>query len=346
MSLQAPIPVQQPQPGEQLLDLACGYVISAAMNVAAKLKVADLLTAGPRPIAELAKATGVREDGLYRVMRTLASVGVFSEVGLRYFALTPKAEPLRSDVPNSIRDLVLWVCDPFHFHTWKEMMHCVQTGQTAVEHLYRKPVFQVLEDDREESGVFNAGMTGFCNLVSSAVLDAYDFSGVGSLMDVAGGHGLMLASILKAYPRMHGFLFELNHVAEGAREHFRKLELAGRCQVVTGDFFAKIPAGAEVYVMQHIIHDWEDDKAVQILNNVRRALAGNSKGRLLLLEGVIAPGNQTDFTKLVDLEMLIMCGGRERSEQEFGQLFKRSGFRLNRVVRTQGPICVIEAMPV
>jgi hypothetical protein len=312
----------------------------------ARLKIADLLAVRSQPISELAKATGVQEDGLYRVMRVLASVGVFREAGLRYFSLTPKAEPLRSDSPHSIRDLVVWMSDPFHFHTWSDMMHCVQTGQTAIQHLYGKQVFQFLGDDPEESAVFSAGMTGFCNMAVPAILEAYDFSGIGTLLDVAGGHGLVLTSILGKYPQMRGILFELEHVAEGAREQIRKLALAERCQVVTGDFFASVPAGCDAYLMQHIIHDWEDDKAVHILKNVRRALGTNANGRLLLLEGVITPGNQPDLAKFIDLEMLILTGGRERSEDEFGQLFERSGFRLNRVVHTRAPISVIEAIPI
>jgi hypothetical protein len=346
MSSQAPIGVQQPQASAQLFELANGFMVSAALHVVARLKIADLLAAGPQPVAELAKATRVREDGLYRVLRALASIGVFSEPGLRYFSLTPMAEPLRSDSPHSIRDLILWMSDPFHFRTWAEMMHCVETGETAIERLYGKPAFDFLAENAEESAIFNAGMSGFCRLAMPAVLKAYDFSGIGSLTDVAGGHGLVLTSILKEHPKMRGILFELEHVAAGARERIRELGLAERCQVVSGSFFDWIPAGADAYLLQHIVHDWQDEQAIQILKNVRRALGSKANGKLLLLEGIIAPGNEPGIAKFIDLEMLILAGGRERSQEEFAQLLESSGFRLNRVVYPEGPICVVEAVPV
>ncbi len=273
-------------------------------------------------------------------------MGVFSEIGLRSFSLTARSEPLRSDSSDSIRDIVLWISSPFHFQTWSDMMRSVQTGQTAIQHLYGKAPFEFFEDSPKVSAIFNAGMTGISNITVPAVLEAYDFSGIDTLMDVAGGHGFVLTSILQRYPKMRGVVYELNHVAEGARERIRNLDLTERCEVLSGNFFESIPPRCDVFLMQQIIHDWQDEQAIQILRNVRQAISANPRGRLLLLEGVIAPGNESDATKFTDLEMLMLAGGRERSEDEFSRLLGDGGFRLNRVVKTRASICVLEAFPV
>ena len=202
------------------------------------------------------------------------------------------------------------------------------------------PVFEYFPKHPEESEIFNNAMTMFSAMVIPAVLEVYDFSGIGTLVDVAGGHGRVLTSILQKYPSMRGVLFDLEHVLAGARAAIDSLGLSDRCRTVSGDFFKAVPAGGDAYIMKHIIHDWDDERAATILKNIRSAM--NPGGRVILLESVVAPGNQPDFAKLIDLEMLLMPGGRERTEQEFRDLFARAGFELTRIIPTQSPLSVIE----
>jgi hypothetical protein len=191
--------------------------------------------------------------------------------------------------------------------------------------------------------VFNDAMTAFSRSVAPAALDAYDFSGIRTLVDVAGGHGEILMSILRAHPEMRGVLYDVDHVIEGAKPRLTQAGLSDRCEAVAGDFFKSVPPGGDGYIMKHIIHDWDDDRATVILKNIRTALQGQSDGRVLLLEAVIQAGDKPDLAKFIDLEMLLMPGGRERTAEEFARLFARAGFKLTRVVPTSSPLCVIEA---
>jgi hypothetical protein len=333
----------QLQPAELLMQAACGYIIAQALNVAARLKVADYLGSGSMSAAELATATYANEDALYRVLRALASVGIFTEVAPRRFALTPPAELLRSDVPNSMHAMVVWMCDPEHFQAYSEMVHSVKTGETICQRVYGMPLFDHFAKNQAWSAVFNSAMTSFSAAVIPAVLEAYDFSSIGTLMDVAGGHGFVLTSILEKYPKMRGILLEVDHVCAGASQRIGKLECSGRCQIMTGDFFKSIPAGADAIIMKHIIHDWDDDEALTILRNCHRALAGKPTAKVILLEAVLPPGDEPHFGKVLDLEMLLLPGGRERTEEEFRTLFAKAGFQLTRIVPNKSPLSVIEA---
>ncbi|MCU1283876.1 MAG: methyltransferase [Acidobacteriales bacterium] len=335
-----------PNPQQQLLQAAMGYVVSSAVYTATKLGIADLLADGPKPVAELAKQTQTHEDALYRMLRALACAGIFAEVeaGSRLFALTPPAEFLLSGREGSMREFLLFFPDPFHFHLYAEMLYSIKTGKPAVEHVHGMPVFELFADPKykEESVVFNAAMTSFSAVVVPAVLEVYDFSGIGTLMDVAGGHGFVLTSILKKYPEMRGKLVDLEHVTKGARQRIAELKLTDRCEVVTGDFFQSVPEGADAIIMKHIIHDWDDEKALLILKNCRKALGKN--GKLILLEAVISEDNEPHPGKFVDLEMLIFPGGRERTESEYRKLFEEAGFKMNRVVPNKSPLSVVEAV--
>jgi hypothetical protein len=323
-----------------------GYIISSALQVVAKLKIADHLAAGPRTAAQLAQAAHVQEDALYRVLRTLASVGVFEERDARTFALNMPADLLRADAPGSVRDMVLWMTDPFHFRVYAEMLYSVQTGRPAVDKVYALPVFDHFAREPELSTVFNNAMTAFSATVIPAVLKSYDFSGIRVLVDVAGGHGEVLMSILRAYPEMHGVLFDLPHVVEGALPRIAATGLANRCQTASGDFFETVPRQGDAYIMKHIIHDWDDQRALIVLRNIRTALEGKPEGRLILLESVLQPGNQPDFGKIIDLEMLVLPGGRERTADELRALLGRAGFNLTAIVGSESPLSVVEARPV
>jgi hypothetical protein len=338
----ATAPAAGPRPGEILMQLATGYMASAALYAATKLAIPDILKSGPKPVAEIARACSANEDAVFRVLRALASAGVFNEVAPRTFALTSDGELLQSDRPDSLRPMVLWLDDKFHFDTYPELPYAMKTGQTVVEKVFGESCFGYFEKNPEESKVFNEAMTGFSRMFMPAVLDAYDFSWLNgkTLVDVGGGHGYLLTSILKKYPEIHGVISDLEHVVAGAPAMIRDAEVESRCTTHHGSFFESVPA-ADAYVLKHIIHDWDDEKATTILHNCGRA--GKGKPRVLLIESVVAPGNEPHFAKWLDLEMLLLPGGKERSEREFAKLFEGAGFRLTRVVPTKGALYVVEA---
>ena len=329
---------------QQIFQIATGYIPSTALHAAVKLGIADHLAAGPESVAVLAKKAGVNEDALYRVLRLLSGLGVFDEVSPRTFANSSASAVLRRGVPGSIYPMALWMADPFHLRVYADAMHSVETGRPAADKTVGMPVFDYFRRDPELSEVFNDAMTAFSAFVVPAVLEAYDFGDIEVLVDVAGGHGHVLMSILQRYPKMRGLLVDLDHVIAGALPRIREMGLIDRCETRVGDFFASVPAGGDAYIMKHIIHDWDDERAITILRNIKQAMKPG--GRVILLESVLLPANQPDFGKLIDLEMLLMPGGRERTEEEFRVLFERAGYTLTRIVPTQSPLSVIEARPV
>jgi hypothetical protein len=345
MPATSPDLTRRPDPAELVMQLCTGYMASACIQVAARLKIADLLANGPKPVQQLASAAAANEDRLYRVLRVLASLGVFTETSPRTFALTPTAEPLRSDVSNSIRDMVLWITSPFHFRTYSEILHSVKTGEITCDHVHGKPVFEYFPEHPEISELFNNAMTSMSEMVTPALLEAYDFAGIQTLMDVAGGHGALLRAILNKYPEMHGILIDLDHVIDGAKQVSANQALAHRCQFMPADFFAEVPANADAIIMKHIIHDWDDDKAVLILKNCRKALTGKPNARIILVESVLPAGNEPHMGKFIDLEMFVFPGGRERTEEEFRRLFSLAGLRLTRVIPMEAPLWIVEGVP-
>jgi hypothetical protein len=328
----------------QLLPMIFGYMTTQAISVAAKLGVADLLAKGAKTADELAQTIGVKPRPLYRLLRALASVGVFAEDNAGRFGLTPLAEPLRSDAPDSLRAFAIFMGADWHWRVWSELSYSVQTGQPGFERVYGKAYFDYLAENPDPARVFNDAMTSFSTSGSAAVIDAYDFTGITKLVDVGGGHGLLLASILQKHPQMRGILFEAPIVAEGAGNAIKERGLAGRCEVVAGDFFASVPAGGDAYIMKHIVHDWDDEHALTILKNCHQAMTDN--GKLLVVEMVIPEGNAPSLGKFLDLEMLLFLHSYERTEAEYRALFKQAGFRLTRIVPTRMPHSVIEAMRV
>jgi hypothetical protein len=326
-----------------LFQIGTGYMASAALQTVLKLGIADHMSAAPTSVANLARKASVNEDALYRVMRALASLGIFDEVSPRRFALTLAGRMLQK-TDSSFYNMGLWITSPFHFRVYANMLHAVTTGQPGVEKVTGIPIFEYFAqpENRELSEIFNNAMSGFSAQAGPAALEAYDFSGIGTLVDVAGGHGMLLTSILQKYREMRGILFDLPHVIAGATAVIEAAGVKDRCATMSGDFFKDVPDG-DAYLMKHILHDWNDERAAQILRNIRRHLAGKSPGRVILLEAVLQPGNQADLGKMIDLEMLMMPGGKERSEAEFAALFKSTGFALTRVVPTKSPLSIIEA---
>jgi hypothetical protein len=349
MSTIAPTREMSPEAAAaQLLNqLATGYMVSAALQVVLQLEIPDRLATGPRHVSELAREADVNEDRLYRVLRTLASVGVFAEQPgqgdepSRIFGLELAGRMLCKG-PGSMHDMGVFITSPVHFRVYSELLHSVQTGQPAVEKVLGMPVFEFFSNDRHYAELFNNAMTAFSAVVIPAVLDAYDFSGIDVLVDVAGGHGRVLTSILQRYPTMRGILFDLDHVIAGAAPLLQASGVADRVRTASGDFFKAVPAGGDAYVMKHIIHDWDDDQALTILRNIHAQLEGKPNGRVILVEAVLPADNSPNFGKLIDLEMMVMPGGRERTDGEFKSLFKRAGFSQMRVVPTQAPLWVVE----
>ncbi len=332
-----------PLPSEQIMQLSTAYMAPACLYVAAKLRIADQLASGPKSVSELAgSAREIHEGSLYRILRALASVGVFTESTPRTFANTPASEMLREHVPASMRDVVLFMTNPTHFRVFAEMEHSVRTGQTGIKHLTGLDAFEFLRQNPAEEQAFNAAMSGLSGQYAHAVLEAYDFSDLGTIADIGGGHGALLCAVLSKHYGLRGIVFDAPHVADGAAPHIESMGLGDRCQALGGDFFSKVPP-ADSYVLKSVIHDWDDERAIAVLKNCAASMGGD-KGKVLLLEMVLSPGNEPHFGKWVDLEMLLMAGGHERTESEFAELLAKAGLRLTRVVRTKSPVCVIESV--
>ena len=328
---------------ERVLQLGTGLVFTGALQPILRLGIPDLLAKGPLAVSELARQTGSNADALYRVLRLLASVGVFEEGAGKTFALTPMSELLRADAPGSLRDMVMFVSNPMHFKVWSELGYSVETGKPAIDRVYGKPAFEAIFSDPELSSDFNNAMSCFSRMIAPALLEAYDFSSIGTLMDIAGGHGAVLCEVLSRYPNMKGILFDMPNVVQEATCHICNLKMDDRCQTISGDFFESIPAGADAYYMQHIIHDWPDERALKILENCRRALEGSRDGVLLIVDSVVPQNSEPHGSKWLDVEMLLMPGGRERTEPEWRELMNKAGFEITRIVPTKVAESVIEA---
>lgn len=331
--------------GVALSQMAIGHYVSRALYLAAKLGVADLLRDGPRADRDLAAATGTHAPSLTRVMRLLASIGVFEEQGDGTFALAPLGEPLRSDVPGSLRSLVLLLAGIGVQDAWKDLEYCVRTGEPAFRRTAPGAApYSLLDLDPEATALFDRAMATFVPLTAAAVATAFDFSGFGTVVDVGGGTGGLLIGILKAYPGLTGIVFDQPHAAERAKQQVAEAGLADRCQVVSGSFFDAVPCGADAYLLKEVLIDWDDERATAILKNCRAAMPAH--GQVLIVEGVyparIDQSADSRRATANDVLMLVCMGGRQRSEVEFRDLFATSGFRLTRVVPTAAQVCVIQ----
>ena len=327
-------------PGSKLLRMLTGNWTAQALYVAAKLGVADHLVDGPVDCDRLAQLTGSHPEALYRLLRALAGLGLFVEDHERRFGLTPLGEELRDNVPFSMRHVAIMLGEE-HYAAWGRLIDAVRSGQTAFELLYDQPVFDYFGNHLEAAATFNRAMTQLAHQTHVAVVDAYDFGPYRLVADLGGGHGALLAAILRANPHLRGLLFDLPAVVAGADEFLAAPDVRSRASVAGGDFFEEIPAGCDVYVMSTVIHDWHDEAAMAILGNVRRAMTPDA--RLLLVERVLKSPNEPDFGKLADLNMLVMTGGLERTADEWRTLLEGSGFRLRDIIPTRTTSCVIEA---
>jgi hypothetical protein len=342
MNTQNAATAAQPITPEAILtQMAFGALLTQALYVAAKLGIADLLADKPQTVATLAAATKTHERSLYRMLRSLSAVGVFREIEPKVFALTPLAEPLRSDAPNSMRNGAIFMGEEWHWRVWGDLLYSVQTGKPGWGHIHGVEVFDYFAVNPEQAEVFNRAMTDMSMATAPPVVEAYDFSGVGTVADIAGGHGYLLAQILKANPSLSGILFDVPPVIEGAGTLLEKEGVADRVERVAGDFFASVPR-ADAYVMKHIIHDWDDERCVTILKNINAAM--EQGGRVLIVETVVPEGDGPHYSKLLDLEMLSSPGGVERTAGEYEALLARAGLRLARIIPTSSPFSIVEAV--
>jgi O-methyltransferase domain len=320
-----------------------GAALSRAVTSIADLGVADLIEAGqPQPVEHLARASKTHEPSLYRILRFLASHGLFRENEDRHFDHTPLSAALRTDAPGSYRA----GAQLYHvlFAAWDGLHHTVQTGEPGFNKVFGAPLFDHIQRHPELGPVFDAGMTSLNCYETDAMLEAYDFTGINVLADIGGGNGSFLSALLTRYPNMNGILFDLGHVTGRAKERLKTAGLAERCNVIEGSFFESIPAGADAYHLRHIIHDWTDEQCAQILGHCRKVIPDD--GKLLITDCVVPAGNEPCMSKNMDITMLAFPGGQERTEAEFRSLFSASGFELNSITRTATPICVVQGRPV
>ncbi len=320
-----------------------GFAASRAIGVAAELYIADLLKEGAKSAEELALQTGSHPRSLYRVLRACASVGVFSEDSEKRFTLTPLAEPLLSDVPGSLRAFFEMMTTDWQFETWAHLPYSVQTGKPAFDKVHGTSSFEYFWTNEKAGRVFNDAMTSNSAFTSAAMMDSYDFSAVSKLVDVGGGHGLLLASILKKYPQLQGVLFDVLHVVEAAKTTLDAYGVTSRCETASGDFFQSVPPGGDLYIMKHIIHDWNDEQCIGILKNCRNAMA--TGGKILVMEMVLPEGNTPSIGKFLDLQMMLFLPGCERTEDEYRKLFDKAGFELSRIIPTPSPFSILEGIP-
>ncbi|MFD7282682.1 methyltransferase [Streptomyces sp. NPDC059862] len=334
-------PATAAQVTDELLELSLGYLYSAALHTAARFHIADHLGAGPRTAGELAAVAGLDASYLYRVLRLLATKGVFREDDEARFHLTPLAQLLRTDTEQSLRDYVLVRGEPVFWQSAARLHEAVRTGTNAFESVYGVPFYDHIAADPELGRAFNSSMAAFSQVLSDTVVDSFDFSGCTSAVDVGGGRGGLLRTVLLRNPHMTGILLDLESVVAG---HVLDVpELAGRWSAVAGDFFASVPSGADIYLLKHVLASWQDDECVRILRTCRTAMPAH--GRLLVVNALIPPGNEPHAGKTGDVLMMTVLNGRGRTRTEYEALLAASGFTVTRVLDTSSHASVIEAVP-
>jgi O-methyltransferase domain/Dimerisation domain len=335
----------EPQPTQKtMLALLTSFWISQLLFVMAKLGVADVLIDGPLSVEAIAEKVGAAPSFLRRALRALASVDVFAEGSSGRFRLTPLAQTLRGDHPESLRAFALMIAADYNWKAWGALEQSVTAGANAFEQANGAPFFKYLEQHPQEDLIFSASMASLSAMENAAIAKAYRYGKLKRLVDVGGAHGHLLATILQRHLKLHGVLYDQPQVIEQARvdSYLNMPTIRARCTATGGDFFESVPAGADAYIMKYILHDWDDEQCVRLLSNCRHAMT--AEGRVLAVEYVIATGNRADWAKLVDVNMMVTLGGRERTKQEFHDLFARAGLTLKRVIPTESPLSILEAV--
>jgi hypothetical protein len=338
-------PTAQPPPPEiMLMQMLMGKWVSMAITTAAELGLADHLRDGARGANDVAKQAGANADATYRLLRALAAVGVFKELPGRRFENNALSEKLRSDIPGSARAMARWIGEKSVWQAWGYLDHSVRTGEPAYPKVFGMGAWEYLKTHSETAAIFNDAMTGFSEMTAQAVCEAYDFTPFKKIVDIGGGQGRLLATVLAKAPKATGVLFDMPSVVAGAKNVIGRDASFDRITTAGGDFFESVPEGGDLYMMKAIIHDWDDERSIKILSNCRKRMAPN--GRVLILDQVLSDGPESTMGKLLDLEMLLVTeGGRERTAAEFETLYKKSGFALSRIIPTKSPTAIIEGTP-
>ncbi len=331
-----------PPPHAQLIEMSTAYWVSKVVYAAAKLGLADHLSEAPQSAAELSDATGTHAPSLHRLMRTLASVGILTEDDAQRFALTPLGAALKTGAPGSARSSVLTIASPWFVGAFEQIMHSLETGDTGFEKNMGMPIFDYLGQHPEDASMFSETMVGFHGAEPAAVAAAYDFSSFEKVVDVGGATGNMLAAILGRHAGPRGVLFDMPHVVSDAPALLEERGVDQRVTIESGDFFKMVPAGGDAYLLSHVIHDWSEEQCLTILGHCRKSMKPN--GRLLIVEMVLPAGDTPHPGKMLDMVMLVLPGGQERTESEYSSLFGKAGFRLVRVVPTESAVSVVEAV--
>ena len=329
---------------QALMQMLTGAWVTRAVATAARLGIPDLLASGPNTAEELAAKSGSDAGATKRLMRALAGVGVFCPAEGGRYGLTDLGERLREDFPGSLKHMFIAETDELHWRSWEKVLDSVRTGQPRPQAVFDMPAFDYYAKNPKEGEQFGRAMESVSGFAANAVLEAYDFGGIGTLADVGGGNGSMVLAVLDRYPQMRGIVCDLPYIEKQAAERIQAAGAAGRCGFEAGDFFERAPEGADAHLLKFILHDWNDEDSIRILRSCRAQLPPS--GRLLVIEVVVPEENRPDFSHWMDLNMLVMTGGKERTAEEYESLLRRGGFRLEKIVPTAGPFSVIDARPV
>jgi O-methyltransferase/methyltransferase family protein len=341
------MPMKEPvsSPAVTLRHLCTGFWTTKAVAVAAELGIADQLQDGPKTAAELAQAVGAHPGALYRLLRAIAGVGVFAEDGQGRFSMTPLAALLLTNSSQSWRAAAILNGAPWIWQPWGDLLYSIQTGKPAFDHIFGMEFDVYLAQHQDAADIFQTFMQVATAEEALALGPVYDFSRMTTVVDVGGGRGALLGAILQGNAHLRGILFEAPHVIDSARPALAAQGVADRCRFVAGDFFETLPAGGDAYLLKWILVSWDDERAVAILRNCRRAMPAD--GKLLVIERIIPTGNEPFYGKLADLNLLVLYRGRHRTEAEYRTLFARAGFALARILPTDSPteFSVIEGVP-
>ena len=331
-------------PHAQLIEMAISIWRARALYAAAALGLCDLLAEGPRSTEDLANKTGTHPPSLYRLLRALAACGLLCEMQPKLFATTPLGAALQSDAVGAARSTILTLAGDWQWKAWDHFLDSLRSGEPGLKAAFGKCLFDFLASNPEDGSRFDEAMVGMHGALGPALLEAYDFSRFSRIADIGGGTGRLLETILLSQERQSGILFEQPTTAVLARKYLHDSRVARRSQVIEGDFFESVPSGCDAYILAHVLHDWNDTQCISILRNCRRAIALD--GRLLIVEAVLPPGNLPHHGKMMDLLMLTVTGGKERTAPEFAGLLAAADFAISQVVETSTHQSIVEASPI